>query len=98
MLLKQRSTEGKQGLKVASVMLSWGIYGASVEWKRNIMKILPEDFIKLAIPYILAGIDLVEGDCPPILRCSVTDYASIFLKKYDFINPSTTIGWGFFDA
>ena len=35
MLLKQNSTEDEQVLKVSAVMLSWGIYGASVEWRKN---------------------------------------------------------------
>lgn len=56
-LLKQRSTEDNQALKVTAVMLSWGIYGASVEWKRHSKEILPEEFIKSAIPYIISGID-----------------------------------------
>ncbi len=51
MLLKQRPTEDEQALKVTAVMLSWGIYGASVEWKRYSKQISPADFIKLAIPY-----------------------------------------------
>jgi len=57
MLLKQRPTEDEQALKVTAVMLSWGIYGASVEWRRNSKKIPPEEFIKSAIPYIISGID-----------------------------------------
>lgn len=57
MLLRQRSAEDKQALKVTAVMLSWGIYGASVEWRRHGKEILPEEFIKSAIPYIISGID-----------------------------------------
>ncbi|WKA60216.1 TetR/AcrR family transcriptional regulator [Planococcus shenhongbingii] len=57
MLVKQRPTEDEQALKVAAVMLSWGIYGASVEWKRNSKNVAPEEFIKSAIPFILSGID-----------------------------------------
>jgi len=54
MLLKQNETEGNEAaLKITAVILSWGIYGASVEWRRNGMKVPPEQFIKLAIPYIL---------------------------------------------
>ncbi|RDU34946.1 TetR/AcrR family transcriptional regulator [Neobacillus piezotolerans] len=55
LLLKQRPTEEKQSLKVTAVMLSWGIYGASVEWRRNSKEVSPEEFIKSAIPYILSG-------------------------------------------
>jgi AcrR family transcriptional regulator len=58
MLLKQRPTEDEQALKVTAVILSWGIYGASVEWRRNSKEVLPEKFIKSAIPYLMSGIYL----------------------------------------
>lgn len=57
MLLKQQSTEDEQGLKVTAVVLSWGIYGASVEWIRHSKEMSPEEFIKSAIPYIISGVD-----------------------------------------
>ncbi|WP_338471388.1 TetR/AcrR family transcriptional regulator [Niallia sp. XMNu-256] len=56
MLLKQNKTEEDQTLKVTAVILSWGIYGASVEWRRN-SKIPPEEFIKSVVPYIISGVD-----------------------------------------
>ncbi|MGE7904548.1 TetR/AcrR family transcriptional regulator [Peribacillus sp. NPDC094092] len=56
MLLKQNRTEEDESLKITAVMLSWGIYGASVEWRRN-SKVPPEEFIKLVIPSIMYGID-----------------------------------------
>ncbi|MEH7494712.1 TetR/AcrR family transcriptional regulator [Neobacillus niacini] len=59
MLVKQTTSEDKEAPKINAVILSWGIYGASVEWKRNGMTIQPEDFIKPSIPYLLSGIDLV---------------------------------------
>ena len=49
--------EEDEALKVAAVLLSWGIYGASVEWKRNSSQKSPEDFITIVIPSILYGID-----------------------------------------
>lgn len=57
MLLKRRQPEDNQVLKVTAAILSWGIYGASVDWKKNYKKMLPEKFIKLAMPYIMSGID-----------------------------------------
>ncbi|WP_316572558.1 TetR family transcriptional regulator [Neobacillus sp. YIM B06451] len=54
-LLKQRPTGEEHPLKVTAVMLSWGMYGASVEWRRNSKEIQPEEFIKSSIPYILSG-------------------------------------------
>lgn len=57
MVVKQTATEDKEVPKINAVILSWGIYGASVEWKRTGMTIPPEEFIKTAIPYLLSGID-----------------------------------------
>ena len=57
MLLKQHHTEQDEALKLTAVMLSWGMYGASVEWRRSAQQTPPEQFIKLAIPYIRSGID-----------------------------------------
>ncbi|WP_379142528.1 TetR/AcrR family transcriptional regulator [Paenibacillus sp. sgz500992] len=57
MLLKQNKTEEDDALIINAVILSWGIYGASVEWRRNSKKISPEEFIKSAIPYLISGID-----------------------------------------
>jgi AcrR family transcriptional regulator len=57
MMIKQHSINDEKALRVTSVMLSWGIYGASVEWKRNSQTKDPEEFIKLALPYIMNGIN-----------------------------------------
>nr|WP_306798658.1 TetR family transcriptional regulator [Oceanobacillus saliphilus] len=57
MMLKQNRMEHDESLKITSVILSWGIYGASVEWKRNGMKVPMEEFIKSAIPFLVSGID-----------------------------------------
>lgn len=59
MLLKQHKTEKDEALKLTAILLSWGIYGASVEWRRDNQKTSPEEFIKLAIPYIRTGIDRI---------------------------------------
>jgi AcrR family transcriptional regulator len=58
MLVKQTTSEDKEAPKIIAVILSWGIYGASVEWKRTGMTIPPEDFIKPSIPYLLSGSEL----------------------------------------
>lgn len=59
MLVKQHKTEKDEALKLTAVLLSWGIYGASVEWRRDNKKRSPEEFIKLAIPYLRTGIDSI---------------------------------------
>ncbi|WP_285766942.1 TetR/AcrR family transcriptional regulator [Peribacillus sp. SI8-4] len=61
MLLNRHSTDGNQTLMVTASMLSWGIYGASVEWNRNGKEVPPAEFIKLIIPTILYGIELQPG-------------------------------------
>jgi len=57
MLLKQHNMEEDEALKITASVLSWGIYGASVEWRRQSENISPEQFVKLAIPYLLSGIN-----------------------------------------
>ena len=61
-LLKQHNTKEDAALKTTAVILSWGIYGASMEWRKNSMNTSPEEFIKLSIPYILSGITLDSKD------------------------------------
>ncbi len=56
LLTKQHPAKKREALTLNAVMLSWGIYGASVEWSRG-SRVLPEQFIKLAIPSIRYGID-----------------------------------------
>lgn len=58
MLVKHRQTEDDLALKVTAVLLSWGIYGASVDWRKSQKKLSPEEYIKLAIPFIISGIHL----------------------------------------
>ena len=61
MLSKQRQTDSEQALKITAVMLSWGIYGASVDWRKSNKKIPPEEFIQLAMPFILSGIEFTSN-------------------------------------
>ena len=56
MLVKQHHVQEDDALKVTAVILSWGIYGASVEWRRTGQHLAPEQFIKDAIPYLLGGV------------------------------------------
>jgi AcrR family transcriptional regulator len=57
MLLKQNKKEKDEALKLTAVLLGWGVYGVSVEWRRGSQKTSPKEFIKLAIPYIQTGIN-----------------------------------------
>lgn len=58
MLLKQQAVKENEPLKIAAVMLSWGLYGASVEWRRNSQDVAPEEYIKNVIPFITNGVNL----------------------------------------
>lgn len=58
MLVKQHATEEDEALKLTAVTLSWGIYGISMEWRRQSKKVSPEAFIQPAIPYLTSGIHL----------------------------------------
>jgi len=61
MLRKQQATEETEALKTTAVILSWGVYGASVEWRRNRKESSPEQFIKSAIPFLMSGIERLEA-------------------------------------
>ncbi|RUL50791.1 TetR/AcrR family transcriptional regulator [Lysinibacillus antri] len=56
LLVKQKGTKETQALKMTAIILSWGMYGASVEWRRNGKEVSPEEYIKSAIPYLLSGV------------------------------------------
>lgn len=62
LLINQYANVEKQILKVTAVFLSWGIHGASVEWRKNSSHLSSEEFIKSAVPYILSGIDFKQAD------------------------------------
>lgn len=57
MLRRQHTTEEDESLKITAVILSWGVYGTSVEWRRNRKESSPEQFIKSAIPFLMSGIE-----------------------------------------
>ena len=59
MLRKRHTTDKDESLKITAVILSWGVYGASVEWRRNSKELSPEEFIKSAIPFLMSGIEHV---------------------------------------
>lgn len=56
MLLRKADLKETETLKITAAILGWGIYGASVEWRKSGMTESPEDFFRPAIPYILSGI------------------------------------------
>ncbi|SFB08225.1 hypothetical protein SAMN04488072_106248 [Lentibacillus halodurans] len=61
LLLKRQSPVSDHSQRIVAVMLSWGIYGASVDWQDN-STIPPEEYITLALPYITHGIKFLDSD------------------------------------
>ena len=55
-LLSQHCTDNDESLRIASIMLSRGIYGATLDWQHN-STMSSEEYIKLAIPYVTPGIE-----------------------------------------
>lgn len=60
LLIKQHPHLELQSLKVNAVMLSWGIYGASLDWQQN-SSLSAEEYIKIAIPYVMNGIQYTKN-------------------------------------
>ncbi|WP_010094074.1 TetR/AcrR family transcriptional regulator [Ornithinibacillus scapharcae] len=55
MLERERPKVDIEQLKVPATMLSWGLYGASVEWGRN-QSVTPEKYIKSVGPFLQGGL------------------------------------------
>jgi AcrR family transcriptional regulator len=54
LLLKQNNKRENESIKVGAVLLSWGIYGACMDWQHN-SSLSAEEYMKIAIPYLLSG-------------------------------------------
>ena len=54
LLIKRYPQREKEVLKIGAVLLSWGIYGACVDWQHN-SSLPAEEYIKIAMPYFLNG-------------------------------------------
>jgi AcrR family transcriptional regulator len=60
LLLKQQSQLDSETLKIGAAVLSWGIYGASVDWKHN-SSLPAEQYIQIALPFIVTEINHFKG-------------------------------------
>ncbi|KKK34443.1 hypothetical protein WQ57_23125 [Mesobacillus campisalis] len=60
LLLKQQSKLDSEALKIGAAVLSWGIYGASVDWKHN-SSLSVGQYIKIALPFIVTEINHFKG-------------------------------------
>jgi AcrR family transcriptional regulator len=58
LLLKRNLQRETEAIKIGAVMLSWGIYGASVDWQHT-STLSAEQYIKKAMPYILNGMAIL---------------------------------------
>jgi len=61
LFLKQQPNLDSETLKIGATVLSWGIYGASVEWENN-SSLSAEQYIKKALPFIVTEISNFKGD------------------------------------
>jgi|SRR5690625_1077496 len=55
LLLEKRIGCSEEELKIMAVMLSWGIYGATINWQYH-SNASAEEYIKKALPFITRGI------------------------------------------
>ncbi|RHW34012.1 TetR/AcrR family transcriptional regulator [Lysinibacillus yapensis] len=55
LLLKEQSKLDSETLKIGAAVLSWGIYGALVNWQHN-SSLSAEQYIKIALPFIVTEI------------------------------------------
>ncbi|MDQ0875932.1 AcrR family transcriptional regulator [Paenibacillus sp. V4I3] len=60
LFLKQQLNLDLEALKIGTTVLSWGIYGASVEWENN-SSLSAEQYIKNALPFIVTEINNFKG-------------------------------------
>lgn len=59
LLTKNQPPEDTETHRIASVMLSWAIYGASVDWQHN-SQLTAEQYIEKALPSISKGMQLIH--------------------------------------
>ena len=55
LLIEKRIDYSEEELKVIAVMLSWGIYGATINWQYH-SNASAEEYIRKALPFIMKGI------------------------------------------
>ncbi|WP_088043423.1 TetR/AcrR family transcriptional regulator [Bacillus sp. EAC] len=60
LFLKQQLNLDSEALKIGTTLLSWGIYGASVDWENN-SSLSAEQYIKKALPFIVTEINNFKG-------------------------------------
>ncbi|WP_430510323.1 TetR/AcrR family transcriptional regulator [Gottfriedia solisilvae] len=56
LFLKQQSKLDLKDLKIGAAVISWGIYGASVDWKDN-SSLSAEQYINIALPFIVTEVN-----------------------------------------
>lgn len=60
LLLKQQPHLDSESLKISATVLSWGIYGASVDWQNN-SSLSAEQYIKKGLSFIMTEINNFKG-------------------------------------
>ncbi|NGP45636.1 TetR/AcrR family transcriptional regulator [Bacillaceae bacterium SIJ1] len=54
-ILKRQYSDDEEALNTLAVVLSWGLYGASVKWKQE-STLQPEAYIQSVLPFLTKGI------------------------------------------
>lgn len=55
-LSKQKHDSDQESLRITAALISWGIYGATVDWQQN-STLTAEEYIQLAVPHISNGVN-----------------------------------------
>lgn len=56
MMLQHPTSSHYYSIRITAVMLSWSIYGATVDWHKN-SQLSREEYIKRALPYVTHGLE-----------------------------------------
>lgn len=56
LMLERPIDSSNHSIRIAAVMLSWGIYGAAVDWQQN-SALSRKEYIKWAMPYVTHGMN-----------------------------------------
>ncbi|MDN7245600.1 TetR/AcrR family transcriptional regulator [Planococcus shenhongbingii] len=60
LLVKQQPKLDSEASKIGAAVLSWGIYGASIDWQHN-SSLSAEQYIKIALPFIVTELNNLKG-------------------------------------
>lgn len=59
MLMKETPSKKEEEVRARSVILSWGIYGATVDWWRKSSR-NPEEYINIIMPFFIGDVEKIN--------------------------------------